>query len=231
MTEPSQPSQASQASQPGQPSHPGQPSQPSQLAEPSELRTDRLLLRRWRPADREPFAAMNADPEVMEHFPAPLTRAESDASVDRIETGFDRRGFGLWAVEVTEPGELEGRFIGFTGLSVPRFQAHFTPAVEIGWRLARPAWGHGYASEAARRALAAGFDDFGLPEVVSFTAVPNVRSQAVMRRIGMTHDPADDFDHPSLPPGHRLTRHVLYRIRRPSNMRPSNMRRPSNRPA
>jgi RimJ/RimL family protein N-acetyltransferase len=175
--------------------------------------TGRLLLRRWRPEDRAPFAAMNADPEVMEHFPAPLTRADSDAFVDRIEDGFAAHGFGLWAVEVTEPGELNGQFIGFTGLSVPRFEAHFTPAVEVGWRLARPAWGRGYASEAARRALAVGFDEFRLPEVVSFTSATNLRSQAVMRRIGMTHDPADDFGHPSLPPGHRLHRHVLYRIR------------------
>ena len=179
------------------------------------LRTGRLLLRRWRPADRAPFAAMNADPEVMEHFPAPLTRAESDAMVERIEAGFAAHGFGLWALEVAGTGE----FIGFTGLSVPGFDAHFTPAVEVGWRLARPAWGHGYASEAARRALAAAFEDYQLPGVVSFTSVTNVRSQAVMRRIGMTHDPADDFGHPSLPPGHRLHRHVLYRIR-PGDIRP-----------
>jgi RimJ/RimL family protein N-acetyltransferase len=174
----------------------------------SMLRTERLLLRRWRPADREPFAAMNADPEVMRHFPAPLTRAESDAGVDRIEAEFEERGFGLWALEVAASGE----FIGFTGLSVPRFEAHFTPAVEIGWRLARPAWGHGYASEAARRALASAFDDHGLTEVVSFTSQSNVRSQAVMRRIGLTHDPADDFGHPRLAPGHPLHRHVLWRI-------------------
>ena len=186
---------------------------PEPPADPTGLRTERLLLRRWRPTDREPFAAMNADPEVMEHFPARLTRAESDAFVDRIEAGFDERGFGLWAVEVTEPGELTGQFIGFTGLSVPRFEAHFTPAVEVGWRLARPAWGHGYATEAARRVLRAAFADYARPEVVSFTSEANVRSQAVMRRIGMTHDPADDFDHPSLPPGDRLNRHVLYRIR------------------
>jgi RimJ/RimL family protein N-acetyltransferase len=176
------------------------------------LTTDRLLLRHWQPEDRTPFAAMNADPEVMEHFLASLTRAESDAFVDRIEAGFAERGFGLWAVEVRATGE----FIGFTGLSVPSFDAPFTPAVEVGWRLARPAWGHGYASEAARRALKAGFDDYGLPEVVSFTSVTNVRSQAVMRRIGMTHDPADDFDHPRLPPGDRLQRHVLYRAARPA---------------
>jgi ribosomal-protein-alanine N-acetyltransferase len=157
---------------------------------------------------------MNADPQVMEHFPAALTRAESDDFVDRIEAGFADRGFGLWALEVAQPGELAGEFIGFAGLSVPSFEAHFTPAVEIGWRLARPAWGHGYASEAARRALGVAFDDYGLPEVVSFTSVTNERSQAVMRRIGMTHDPADDFDHPRLPPGHRIRRHVLYRAAR-----------------
>lgn len=183
---------------------------------PAGLRTERLLLRRWRPEDRVPFAAMNADSEVMEHFPAALTRAESDAFVDRIEAGFAAHGFGLWALEVAPPGELAGEFIGFTGLSVPSFEARFTPAVEVGWRLARPAWGHGYASEAARRALSAAFGEYGLPEAVSFTSVTNERSQAVMRRIGMTHDPADDFDHPRLPSGHRLRRHVLYRAVRPA---------------
>jgi ribosomal-protein-alanine N-acetyltransferase len=185
------------------------PGEPSEL---SELSTERLLLRRWRRQDRSPFAAMNADPEVMEQFPARLTRTESDALADQIEAGFAAHGFGLWAVEVQATGE----FIGFTGLSVPSFEAHFTPAVEIGWRLARPAWGRGYASEAARRALRAAFDDYGLPEVVSFTSITNVRSRAVMRRIGMTHDPADDFGHPRLPPDHRLHRHVLYRAARPT---------------
>ena len=155
---------------------------------------------------------MNADPEVMEHFPATLTPDESDAAIDRIEAHFEEHGFGLWALQIAETGQ----FIGFTGLAVPGFEAHFTPAVEIGWRLARPAWGHGYASEAARRALAAAFTTYGLAKVVSFTSVDNIRSQAVMRRIGMTHDPADDFDHPRLPPGHRLQRHVLYRAARPA---------------
>lgn len=172
------------------------------------LKTERLVLRRWRDGDREPFAAMNADPEVMEHFPATLGREQSDAFVDRIEADFDRRGFGLWAVEVTDTG----RFIGFTGLSVPSFEAHFTPAVEIGWRLARSDWGHGYASEAARRALSFAFHDLRLAEIVSFTSQANLRSQAVMRRIGMTHDPADDFDHPLLDQGHPLRRHVLWRF-------------------
>ncbi len=168
------------------------------------LSTPRLVLRRWRPEDRAPFAALNADPEVMEHFPAPLSRAESDAFVDRIEAGFAEHGFGLWAVEVVATGE----FVGFTGLSRPRFM----PGVEVGWRLARPAWGHGYASEAARAAVRHGFEAVGLPEIVSFTVPANVRSHAVMRRIGMTRDPDGDFDHPRVPEGSPLRRHVLYRI-------------------
>jgi ribosomal-protein-alanine N-acetyltransferase len=147
----------------------------------------------------------------MEHFPGTMTRAESDAHVDAIVEHFAARGYGLWAVEV--PGEAE--FIGFVGLSVPRFQAHFTPAVEVGWRLATFAWGRGYATEAAREALRFGFEEAGLAEIVSFTAPVNERSRAVMRRIGMTHDPAGDFDHPALPPGHRLRRHVLYRLSSP----------------
>jgi RimJ/RimL family protein N-acetyltransferase len=178
------------------------------MADSWQLHTERLLLRRWRQSDRAPFAAMNADPEVMRYFPSALTPDRSDALIDRIEAEFGRYGFGLWALEVAETGE----FIGFTGLSVPAFDAHFTPAVEIGWRLARPGWGRGYATEAARRVLASAFSDHGLAEVVSFTSLANVRSQAVMRRIGMTHDPADDFDHPRLPRGHRLCRHVLWRL-------------------
>jgi len=174
------------------------------------LHTDRLVMRGWREADREPYAAMNADPRVMEHFPGTMARAESDAHVDAIAEHFAGRGYGLWAVEV--PGEAE--FIGFVGLNVPRFEAHFAPAVEVGWRLLPAAWGHGYATEAAREAVRFGFEDAGLAEIVSFTAPANERSRAVMRRLGMTHDPADDFDHPALPPGHRLRRHVLYRLRR-----------------
>ncbi|GHJ46881.1 N-acetyltransferase [Catellatospora sp. TT07R-123] len=172
------------------------------------LTTDRLLLRRWQAADLAPFAALNADPEVMAHFPATMSPADSDALVERIEAGFEERGFGLWAVEVADTG----RFIGFTGLSVPRFEAPFLPAVEIGWRLARPYWGHGYATEAARRVLGFAFDDLGLAEVVSFTSTTNLRSQAVMARLGLTHDPAEDFDHPSVPEGSPLRRHVLWRI-------------------
>jgi ribosomal-protein-alanine N-acetyltransferase len=177
-----------------------------------EHRTDRLVLRGWREDDREPFAALNADPEVMRHFPAPLSRTESDALAARVGEHLDREGWGLWAVEVVGAGPGgRGRFAGFTGLAVPGFAAPFGPAVEVGWRLARWAWGHGYATEAATAALAVGFDELGLDEIVSFTAVPNERSQAVMRRIGMTRDPAADFDHPRVPPG-PLRRHVLYRI-------------------
>ena len=172
------------------------------------IRTERLVLRRWLPRDRGPFAAMNADPEVMAHFPAMLSREESDALVERIEAAFDQHGFGLWALEVRSTGT----FIGFTGLSVPGFEAAFTPAVEIGWRLQRSAWGQGYAAEAARATLEVAFDQIGLPEVVSFTSTVNDRSRALMHRLGMTHDPADDFDHPRVPPGSLLRRHVLYRL-------------------
>ena len=175
------------------------------------LTTDRLLLRRWRDDDREPFAALNADPVVMELFPSTLTRSESDGLIDRIEKHLDEHGFGLWAVEV--PGGAS--FIGFVGLSVVPFDAHFTPAVEVGWRLARDHWGRGHATEGARAALALAFGDLGLGEVVSFTAVANRRSRAVMERLGLTHDPADDFDHPRLAADSPILRHVLYRLSRP----------------
>ena len=173
----------------------------------TELRTKRLLLRRWHPGDRDPFAALNADPEVMRWFPATLSRDESDALADRIAAAVERDGWGLWALEE----RATGGFVGFTGLTRPAFEAHFTPAVEIGWRLARDAWGRGYATEAARTATAYAFGELGLERIVSFTAAGNERSRAVMRRLGMRHDPAEDFDHPALPPGHPLRRHVLYR--------------------
>ncbi len=172
-----------------------------------ELQTDRLALRRWRPDDRRPFAELNADPEVMRHFPGMLTRRESDALADRIEAQMERHGWGLWAMEV----RATGRFIGFTGLARPGFEAPFMPAIEIGWRLPRAAWGQGYATEAARTAAAFGFDDLGLAEIVSLAVGANERSRAVMRRIGMHHDPADDFDHPLVEQPH-LRRHVLYRL-------------------
>lgn len=181
----------------------------SEVGSGPELDTERLLLRRWTDADRAPFAALNADAEVMQYFRAPLDRAASDALIDRIEAGFVSLGYGLWAVQVRSSGE----FIGFTGLIRPTFVAHFTPAIEVGWRLARAAWGNGYAGEAARAVLAYGFAA-GLDEIVSMATRTNERSRAVMRRIGMTHDPADDFEHPSLPIGHPLRPHVLYRMSR-----------------
>ena len=175
------------------------------------LRTPRLVLRHWRPSDRAPFAAMNADPVVMAHFPAPLTRAESETLADAIEAHHAARGFGLWALEIPAAAP----FAGFVGLSVPGFTAPFTPCVEIGWRLAAAHWGRGYATEAARAVLAHAWSVVGLDEVVSFTTAGNDRSRAVMTRLGMRYDPADDFDHPRLPPGHPLRRHVLYRVARP----------------
>jgi RimJ/RimL family protein N-acetyltransferase len=174
-----------------------------------ELTTPRLRLRRWRETDAAPFAALNADPEVMRYFPRPLTRAESDDLIENIERGFEREGFGLWALEVQASGE----FVGFAGLARPAFEAHFTPAVEVGWRLARSAWGEGYATEAGAASLCFGFEQLGLREVVSLTAAANKRSRAVMERLGMSHGPEDDFDHPQLREDHPLRRHVLYRVR------------------
>lgn len=173
------------------------------------MRTERLLLRQWRDDDLEPFAELNADPEVMRYFPAPLTREQSDALAGRERERIARDGWGLWAVEVVDGPP----FVGFVGLARPRFEAHFTPAVEIGWRLARGHWGNGYATEAARAVLAFGFDELRLAEIVSFTSVANVPSQRVMERLGMTRDAEGDFDHPNLAAGHPLRRHVLYRIR------------------
>ena len=165
------------------------------------IRTERLVLRQWREDDREPFAALNADPVVMEHFPSTMTREQSDSFVDFNVATIDERGWGLWAVEA------DGAFIGFVGLNEPNFR----PGVEIGWRLARAAWGHGYATEAAQAVLAFAKDELGLDEVISFTSTTNLRSQRVMQRIGMTHDPADDFDHPRVEDPRRR-RHVLYRL-------------------
>jgi len=176
---------------------------------PRELRTERLYLRRWRPDDRPPFARMNGDPRVMEYFPGPLSPGESDALADRIEAHFERHGFGLWAVEVPDVTP----FAGFIGLAIPRFEACFTPCIEIGWRLDAEHWNRGYATEGARAALAFGFRWLQADEIVSFTVPQNVRSRRVMEKIGMTHSPGDDFEHPLLPEGHRPRRHVLYRVR------------------
>ncbi len=173
--------------------------------------TERLRMRPWRDEDRPAFAELNADPRVMEHLHALLSRSESDELLDRIEEHFERHGFGFWAVEPLEAPRLSG----FVGLSIPRFDLHFTPCVEVGWRLAHQDWGKGFATEAARAALAFGFEQLDLDEIVSFTIPANQRSRRVMERIGMTHDPSDDFDHPMFEPSHRLSRHVLYRTRRP----------------
>lgn len=175
-----------------------------------EVDTPRLRLRQWRAADRAPFAALNADPAVMEFFLSPLSRESSDASIDAWQSQLASRGWSNWALELKASGEL----LGFTGLSVPRRVLPFSPCVEVGWRLAHAAWGHGYATEAARAAIADGFSRLDLDEIVSFTSRTNVRSQAVMRRLGMTHDAADDFDHPRLAVGSPWRAHVLYRLRR-----------------
>jgi len=176
----------------------------------SVVTTERLILRRWRESDREAFARVNADPRVMEFLPALLPRRESDGMVDRIEKHFDEHGFGLCAVELRE----DRSFVGFIGLWVPSFQARFMPCVEIGWRLAAEYWGKGIATEGARAIVRHAFEDFGISELVSFTVPGNVRSRRVMEKIGMTRDPGEDFEHPNLPEGHALRRHVLYRLRR-----------------
>ncbi len=179
---------------------------------PIELQTDRLLLRAWRPEDLVPFAEMVADPEVMRFFPATQSTAEAAALMERVHAHIAEHGFGLWALERKD----SGAFIGFTGLGVVGFEAPFckpdSPTIEIGWRLSRQAWGQGFASEAARASLACAFEQLQLPEVVAFTVPANLPSRAVMERIGMQRNPADDFQHPNLPVDHPLRAHVLYRI-------------------
>jgi RimJ/RimL family protein N-acetyltransferase len=173
------------------------------------IRTDRLLMRRWRDSDRAPFAALNGDPDTLRFFPESLDRTASDAFVDRIEARFDQQGYGLWALEVAALGQ----FIGFTGLSPVPDDIPGAGGMEIGWRLARHAWHNGYATEAARATLTVAFDGAGLAEVWSFTSVLNEPSTAVMRRIGMTE--VGRFDHPRIRAGHPLRQHVLYHLSRP----------------
>jgi RimJ/RimL family protein N-acetyltransferase len=168
--------------------------------------TERLILRRWHDADRAPFAAMNADPEVMRYFTSVQDRATSDALVDRVEAHFDEHGFGLWALDIAETGA----FIGFTGLSPMPAGVPGEGAYEVGWRLAADAWGRGYATEAARESLRIGFAELGLTEVWSITSVLNAPSEAVMVRLGMTR--VAEFEHPKVPVGHRIRPHVAYRI-------------------
>ncbi len=175
-------------------------------ADTAVIATERLILRNWRASDLQPFARLNADPAVMEFFPKALSEEESNAMAARIKDRIEREGWGLWAVERKDTGE----FIGFTGLSVPVADLPFMPCVEIGWRLAKEHWGNGFATEAARAVLRFAFDELKLAEVVSFTAATNLRSQAVMRRIGMSNTGAD-FEHPNVPPGSSLRRHVLFK--------------------
>ena len=172
------------------------------------LTTERLLLREWLESDREPFAELNADPEVALYLGEPMSHDASDALIDRIQARWAADGHGLWALERRDSGE----FIGFVGLAAPSWDAPFTPCVEVGWRLARAAWGSGFATEGAAAAVDYGFDTLGLDEIVSFTTVANARSRAVMERLGMVRDPADDFLHPRLPEGNPLRPHVLYRL-------------------
>jgi RimJ/RimL family protein N-acetyltransferase len=173
-----------------------------------ELHTERMLLRRWQASDLEPCAAMNADPRVMEHFPAPLCRRESAAFIERMEGCFEDCGYGLWVVELPD----EAPFAGCVGLLPVGNDLPFAPAVEIGWRLARPHWGMGVAGEAASAAIAFAFDRLRLRELVAYTAERNERSRRLMDRLGMRHDPAENFVHPGLPLGHALAPHVLYRL-------------------
>jgi RimJ/RimL family protein N-acetyltransferase len=176
----------------------------------SIIKTQRLILRHWRASDREPFAHLNADSRVMEFMPNALSREESDALASRIELHFRKYGFGLYAAESVE----NKSFIGFIGISVPTFEAHFTPCVEIGWRLDAGYWGCGLATEGARAVVGHAFESLALKDLVSFTVPTNIRSRRVMEKLGMTHDPADDFDHPRLPKDHPMARHVLYRLNR-----------------
>ena len=172
------------------------------------LHTNRLLLRRWQEDDLAPFAALNSDPVAMEHFPGLMTEAQTESMIEGMEAHFEEHGYGLWALELN----LTKNFIGFTGLSTPGFEAAFTPAVEVGWRLFPKYWDSGYATEASREAIRFGFEVAGLEQIVSFTVPANRRSCRVMERIGMTHDPEDDFDHPSLENGSPLKRQVLYKM-------------------
>jgi len=174
------------------------------------LETPRLRLRPYRDSDLDGLANLCADPEVMRHFPETLDRAAAAALAERIKVHFERHGFGPWSVEIK--GEAD--YAGFIGLMAPTFDTHFTPCMEVGWRLARHYWHKGYATEGARAVLAYGFDALGQGEIVSMTVPANRRSRAVMERLGMKRDPADDFDHPNLPEGHVLRRHVLYRLGR-----------------
>jgi RimJ/RimL family protein N-acetyltransferase len=174
------------------------------------LETERLILRQWKPEDRKPFARMNADPVIMEYMPRALDEKASDKLVLRFQEHFKAHGFGLYAIERKE----DGAFMGFVGLNTVEFEAHFTPAVEIAWRLDYEYWGQGYATEAARRVIEHAFDELKLKEIVAFSVHDNSRAIHIMEKLGMRHDPKGDFDYPSLRKGHPLGRFVLYRLSR-----------------
>ncbi len=173
------------------------------------LHTQRLILRPWRPSDLFPFAQINADPQVMEFYPETLSQIQSDALAEKIQKDFAERGYGFWAVEV--PGVSD--FIGYIGLNYWNLEAPFAPCIDIGWRLGSPYWGKGYATEGAKAALHHGFEILKFPEIVSMATIKNIRSHRVMQRLGMTNDPAENFQHPKLPLGHPLSWRVLYRCR------------------
>lgn len=187
---------------------------PAHAIPPALLASPRIKLRPWTDADREPFAAMTADPEVMRHFPAVLTRQQSDAWIDRMTRKISERGWGFWALDYTAEGSQAPQFAGFTGLNIPDPELPFGPCVEIGWRLAPKFWGLGLASEAARLSLRAGFESLGLEEIVAVTTLRNTRSRAVMQRLGMQESPADEFDHPAFPPDNPERRCCVYRLPR-----------------
>lgn len=178
------------------------------MFDPAMVQGERLILRQWQPSDKPGLCALNADPEVMRFFPALLSEAESLAMFDQFHARITERGWGLWAVEIGS------EFAGITGIREPNFEAHFSPCVEIGWRFHKKFWGKGLAFEAANLAIRHGFEVLKLPQIVSFTAVVNLPSQNLMRRLGMTSNPVENFAHPKLPPGHWLSEHALYRLNR-----------------
>jgi RimJ/RimL family protein N-acetyltransferase len=178
------------------------------------LETDRLLMREWQEGDLKPFAEMGQDPDVMRYFPKQMSQEDAKQFIAKSNLFLQQKGFTLWATTVKESGQ----FAGFVGLAEPSYQTHFTPCVEIGWRLAKRFWGHGYATEAAKRVLKYAFEDLNLPEIVSFTSVLNAPSMKVMERIGMSRDTGGDFDHPKIPQDHPLCRHVLYRIKKQNSV-------------
>ena len=175
---------------------------------PTILRTQHLILRRWKESDFFPFAGMNADQRVMEFMLGTMTEEETRQSIEGIKKHFDAHGFGRWAVEVAGSGQ----FIGFVGISIPPYTLPFRPCVEVAWRICAEEWGKGYAPEAAKEALRDGFERVALEEIVSFTTLTNLKSRRVMEKLGMRYCPSEDFDHPMVPEGHRLRRHALYRM-------------------